>query len=175
MHSTCTHTGPRPSAIIAERCCSDWSDRGSSVMVRGKRSDPDKNATSCLVSDTKQMLHNLPFFSPFDAPASLICAAPCRMWTELPQALCIQHPKQLQRSPKTAPVHHFPRQQPVPASVHHWVGVQCRDGLYLHRGDQPHPLAHTNGNSALNPQNAHLTFTLLSKFAATNHFTLTTT
>lgn len=78
-------------------------------------------------------------------PGSLTHAAPCRMWTKLPQALCIQHPKQLQRSSETASVHHLAEQQPVPASVHHWVGVQCRDGLHLHRGDQPHPLTHTNG------------------------------
>lgn len=37
MHSTCTRTEPQPSAIIVERCCSDWSDKGSSVTVREKK------------------------------------------------------------------------------------------------------------------------------------------
>lgn len=74
-------------------------------------------------------------------------AAPCRMWAELPQAMCIQHPKQLQRSSQAAPIHHLPGQQPVPASLHHRFWVQCGDDLHLHRGQQPHPLTHTNGTN----------------------------
>lgn len=82
-------------------------------------------------------------------PGIVMHAAPCRMRTELPQAMCVQHPKQLQRSSQAAPIHHLPGQQPVPASLHHRFWVQCGDDLHLHWGDQPHPLTHTNGTNQL--------------------------
>lgn len=69
------------------------------------------------------MLLLLPLVLLCRPPASLIHAAPCRMWTKLPQALRIQHPKQLQWSSQAASVHHILKQQPVPAPLHHRVGV----------------------------------------------------
>ncbi|CAF97464.1 unnamed protein product, partial [Tetraodon nigroviridis] len=84
--------------------------------------------------------------SPSLSSLSLMHGAPCRMWTELPQAMRVQHPEQLQRSPQAAPLHHLPGQQPVPAPLHHRFWVQCGDDLHLHRGEQPHPLTHTNAS-----------------------------
>lgn len=72
---------------------------------------------SANVSEKQIVSLNIPLLIP--CPGSLIRAAPCRMWTELPQALRIQHPKQLQRSSQTSSVHHLPQQQPVPAPLHH--------------------------------------------------------
>lgn len=80
-------------------------------------------------------------------PDVVMHTAPCRMWTELPQEMRIQHPKQLQRSSQAAPIHHLPGQQPVPASLHHRLWVQCGHDLHQHRGEQPHPLTHTNGTN----------------------------
>lgn len=158
----CTHTGPRPSVITVERCCLDWSDKGSSVTVRetGRWSVKKKthfDVVCIFLCQMKCKTHQICSIFPSlllcclaAVPAcSLIHAAPCRMWTELPQALCIQHPEQLQWSSQTASIHHLPEQQPVPASLHHWVGVQCRDGLHLHRRCCSHPLTHTNGTELI--------------------------
>lgn len=96
-----------------------------------------------------------------DRPALLISAAPCRMRTKLPQALCIQHPKQLQRGSQTSSVHHLPQQQPVPAPLHHWVNIQCRDRFHLRGGRQPHPLTHPDGTGEL----THTILTLCSQYS----------
>lgn len=148
-HSMCTHTGPLPSVITVERCCSDWSDKGSSVTVRKiGRWSVNKKRHYCTNFSKKWILTLIKYAPspPLSYPLVLWSnAAPCRMWTKLPQALCVQHPKQLQWSSQKASVHHLPEQQPVPASLHHWVSVQCRDGLHLHRGHQPYSLTHSNG------------------------------
>lgn len=51
MRSTCTRTGPRPSAITAGRCCSGWSDRDSSVTVRGSKTLINKREQMLSLSD----------------------------------------------------------------------------------------------------------------------------
>lgn len=131
--STCTRIELRPSATTAERCCLDLSDKGSNVTVRL----PDcETGTLTLTNPSCLSLAGITMH-----------AAPCRMRTELPQALCIQHPEQLQWSSQAALVHHLPGQQPVPASLHHRFGVQCGDDFHLHRGEQPYPLTHTNGTN----------------------------
>lgn len=116
-----------------------WGKLGDKVWIR-------KDDVVCkFIWEMNCNTHQICSISSTHLPGFLIHAAPCRMWTKLPQALCIQHPKQLQWSSETASVHHLSEQQPVPASLHHWVSVQCRDGLHVRRGHQPHPLTHTNG------------------------------
>lgn len=140
----CTHTGLQPSVITVGRCYLDWSDKGSSVMVRktGRWLNMSLNVSEKLIINSNQLCStsSTPLL-----PGSLIYAAPCRMWTKLPQTLCIQHPEQLQWSSEKASVHHLSEQQPVPASVHHWINIQCRDSIHLRRRCCPHPLTHTNG------------------------------
>lgn len=149
MRSMCTRTELQPSATTAERCCLDSSDKGSNVTVR-------------LPKTVKQEL----WLWRIHLAGIMMHAAPCRLRPELPQALCIQHPEQLQWSSQAAPVHHLPGQQPVPASLHHRFGVQCGDDFHLHRGEQPHPLTHTNGTNLFiccckdNHINLHLSLNL---------------
>lgn len=83
------------------------------LVRQGLKCDGEASEDTLLGTDL--FLTNLTSLS---LPGIVMHGAPCRMWPELPQALCIQYPKQLQRGSQAASVHHLPGQQPVPAPLH---------------------------------------------------------